>query len=187
MKNLENKSDLIVFSSNHFGSSEVRTSKLMSRFALRKRVYFIEAPIVGVTMESSYILKTSFHQVTIIQPYLPENTSVFEQKLALLNLVKNLINVESISHYMLWTDTPKGMAYIRKLNADSVIYDCLKTYSDICPELQEEMLQYADVVLTSGFLNQDYEALTSSESLPLNLSELILGENAYTQSSSQYA
>jgi UDP-galactopyranose mutase len=181
MMKFDNRNDVIVFSSNHFGSTEVRTSKLMNRFAQGKRVYFIESPIVGVTEDSLYLLKKHEHEVIIIQPYIPGNTSVLEQKQALFNLVKKLINVESITNYTLWTDTPEPLMILKSLHPEIVVYDCLKTYFDHYPERQEELLAYADVVLTSGFFAQEEEADTSSDNHPLHLSDLILGENERQQ------
>jgi UDP-galactopyranose mutase len=157
MTNLENGTDLIVFSSHQFDSDEVRTPHIMGQFAYRKRVYYIEAPIKGVSTSATYFLKKNDHEVTIIQPYLPSETSVFEQHEASLNLVKQLIHEEQISHYTIWTDTPKAMAYIRHLNAEFIVYDCLRDYSKSNPELEHELFQYADVVLTSGLSNQHFK------------------------------
>ena len=156
MTNLENGTDLIVFSSHKFDSNEVRTPTLMAQFATRKRVYFIEAPIIGVSSTPTYFLKKNDHEVTIIQPYLPSETSVFEQHEASLNLVKELIADEHLSHYTLWTDTPKAMPFIRHLNPEIIVYDCLKDYSKSHSELEHELFQYADVVLTSGLAEKRF-------------------------------
>ncbi len=177
MTNLENGSDLIVFSSNNFGSDQVRTSNVMIRFALRKRVFFIESAIIGVANEATYFIKKNEHEVTIVQPYLPADMSIFEQKQAMMNLVKELIIDENIMHYTVWTDTPKSMSYIRKLNSEMIVYDCINSYTNSVPELEEELFEYADVVLTSGHSTKEYEAVISSETLSLNLSHLIHDEN----------
>lgn len=150
MHNVETGTDLIVISSNAYGSDEVRTSQVMGTFAENKRVYFFEAPIIGVTDSNTYFIKKEENGLTIVQPYLAGNTSVFEQKAELLNLLKELIVDENISHYTIWTDTPKAMPFIRSLSAEIIIYDCLKDYSASHVELEKELFQYADVVLTSG-------------------------------------
>lgn len=150
MNNVETGTDLIVISSNAYGSDEVRTSSVMDKFAENKRVFFFEAPIIGVTENSTYFFKAEDNGIRIIQPYLPKEISVFEQKDILLNLLKELIIDENISHYTIWTDTPKAMPYVRSLSAEIIIYDCLKDYSESHMELEKELFQYADVVLTSG-------------------------------------
>lgn len=148
--NFTNGTGLIVFSSDKFGSENLRTSSLMTEFALKKRVYFIEAPIMNVSKEATYFIKKNDHEVCIIQPYLPADTSIFEQKKAVLDLLKEFLVEENISHYTMWTDTPKAMHFIRHLNPGIIIYDCLKDFSKTNPELEKELFEYADVVLTSG-------------------------------------
>jgi hypothetical protein len=150
MNNVETGTDLIVISSNAYASDEVRTTRVMTTFAESKRVYFFEAPIIGVTDSNTYFIKKEDNGLTIIQPYLAGNHSVFEQKDALLALIKEFIHDENIAHYTIWTDTPKAMPFIRSLSAEIIIYDCLKDYSASHVELEKELFQYADVVLTSG-------------------------------------
>ena len=156
MTNLDNGTDLIVFSSHKYDSNEVRTPTLMSQFAARKRVYFIETPIIGVSSTSTYFLRKNENEVTIIQPYLPSELSLFERQEASLNLVKELIADEHMSHYTIWTDTPKAMPFIRHLSAEIIVYDCLRDYSKTHQELEHELFQYADVVLTSGLSEQRF-------------------------------
>jgi hypothetical protein len=157
MLNLECRSDLIVFSFDQFGSQNSRTSKQMEKFALNRRVYFIESPIIGVSKTPTYFLKKSQKEVIVIQPYLPEELSIFEQKVAMLDIIKELITDENISHYTLWTDTPKAMPFIRNLSAEIIVYDCLRNYSITHPELEQELFQYADVVLTSALTEKKIE------------------------------
>ncbi len=150
MTTFENDSDLIVFSSHSFGSKDVRTSLLMSEFALHKRVFFFEEPVVGMVKIPTYFINQDINQVYVIRPYLPDGISIYDQKEALLELMKEFITDEDIAHYTIWTDTPKRMSLIRKLNSEVIIYDCLKDYSSSNPELEQEVFQYADLVLTSG-------------------------------------
>ena len=171
MTNLESGTDLIVFSSDNFDSNELRTPTLMTQFANRKRVYFIEDPIIGVSTIPTYFLKKNDHEVTIIQPYLPSETSIFDQHETSLNLVKELIADEHVSHYTIWTDTPKAMPYIRHLSPEIIVYDCLKDYSETNPELEHELFQYADVVLTSGLSDHP---LNPAEAMNFNESKRIM-------------
>ena len=179
MTNLENGTDLIVFSSNNFGSDEVRTSTLMASFALRKRVYFIESPIIRVAKKATYFLKKNEHEVTVIQPYLPGETSLFEQKQAMQDILKELIRDENIIHYTIWTDTPKSMPYIRNLNSEIIVYDCIKNYSISRPELEQELFQYADVVLTSGLTSQFDKVSTVIETPTPTIPHMIHGYQSY--------
>jgi hypothetical protein len=166
MNNVETGTDLIVISSNAYASDEVRTTRVMATFAEKKRVYFFEAPIVGVTDSNTYFIKKEENGIIIIQPYLAGNNSVFERKDALLSLIKEFIHDEHISHYTIWTDTPKAMPFIRSLNAEIIIYDCLKDYSASHVDLEKELFQYADVVLTSGMTKRANHAPEVKEKRP---------------------
>ncbi len=177
MKKLESVSDVIVFSSHSYGSDEVRTTHLMNQFVANKRVFFFESPIIGVSSVPTYFLRKGDHEVTVIQPYLPGETSVFEQKEALLNILKEFIHDENITHYAIWTDTPKTMPFVRKLSADVIVYDCLSCYLQKMPELEKELFEYADVVLTSGMKNKPDKIETplhdEESELPANVLHII--------------
>lgn len=154
MPHFESATDLVIISSHHYGSDEVRTSKLMNEFALKRRVFFIESPIIGVSEHPTYFLKKHENEVTVIQPYLPGETSIFDRKVMELSLIKELISDEHISHYTIWTDTPQSMALIRKLSPEIIIYDCQKDYSATHADTEKELFLYADVVLTSGLASE---------------------------------
>lgn len=172
MKDLVMETDLIVFSSHDFGSNEIRTTALMTEFAQRNRVYFIESPIVGVVQAPTYLLKKNEHAVTVIRPYLPATMTMFEQKDAVLALVKELISDEHISHYTLWTDTPKCMSFIRKLCSEVIIYDCINDYSACNPQLEKELFQSADLVLTSGLSSYNKTVTINTQLKDTNTVEL---------------
>lgn len=157
--NLQSGLDMLVFSSHQFDSEEVRTSALMKKFAKNKRVYFIEPAIIGVATHPTYFMKQSNHEVTIIQPYLPAETSVFEQKHDMLKILKELIEDEHISSYTAWTDTPKGMPFIRSLGPEVIVFDCQKDQPVKHPELELELLQYADIVLSGRQSEVEHLAL----------------------------
>lgn len=150
MKLIAPNSDLIVFSLERWGSSFSRTSQIMSRFARHRNVFFIETPIVGVSKTPMYLLRETRDDVMVIEPYLPEEISVFDQKDALIEIVNKLMEDEKITNFSIWTDTPKAMPFFRHLEPKALIYDCLKDYSLTHPELEKEIFNRADVVLTSG-------------------------------------
>jgi glycosyltransferase involved in cell wall biosynthesis len=150
MKTFLQKSDLIVFSLNHWNSSFERTEQIMSRYACYRRVYFIEIPIIGISAEPKYLIRETRDDVRVVEPYLPENFSVFEQKAALVEIIRDLIRDEKIVEYSVWTDTPKAMPLIRNLEPKALMYDCLDDYSLTNPQLEKEIFKVADVVFASG-------------------------------------
>jgi hypothetical protein len=64
------------------------TSCSPEKFAHYKRVYFFEAPILGASKVPICIKEKSPDGIIIIHPYLSGNLSVFEQKDALIALLK---------------------------------------------------------------------------------------------------
>jgi len=153
MPHLESATDLVILSSHSYGSSEVRTSILMEEFANKRRVYFVAEPITGATLTSTY-LKSIDNEVTIIQPYLPSDISIFESKKFHLQIIRDFVADENIANYTIWTDTPQAMPFIRKLSPEIIIYDCQKDYSSTHRELEKELFLYADVVLTSALKSE---------------------------------
>lgn len=150
MKHIAQNTDMIVFSQERWGSSFTRTSQIMSRFARHRRVFFFEAPIVGVSKNPLYLLRETRDDVMVVEPYLPEEMSVFDQKIALVEIVNKLIDDEKIKNFSIWTDTPKAVPLFRHLQTKAIIYDCLQDYSVTNPELETEIFNLADLVMTSG-------------------------------------
>lgn len=156
MTNFASVSNLLVFSSDRFASVQVRTTRLMAEFGQHKNVFFVEEPLIGLGQKACYLLqKHEQTEITIIQPYLPANLSVFERRDELTTLIKEFLTDESIEHYAIWADTPKSMPFIRYLNPEIIIYDCLLV-DGLYHELEQEMLEYADVVLTSRTQRNDF-------------------------------
>ncbi len=149
MLNLILGTDLIVFSSDEFGSEDLRTSKLMSHLAHSHRVFFFHKPLVGMTKKSTFYYSKESHAVTVVQPYLPSDMSVFDQKQGLLNLIKDFIRAEKIQHLTIWTDSPEATPLIRHLNAEVVIYDKALRAQTSSNHLEQELLQKADLILNS--------------------------------------
>ena len=150
MKTFIQKSDLIAFSLNRWNSSFERTEQIMSRYARYRRVYFFEVPVIGISKEPQYLIRETRDDVKVVEPYLPDHLSVFEQKAALVELIKDLIRDEDIKEYSVWSDTPKAMPLIRSLKPVALMYDCLLDYSVTNPELEKEIFDRADVVFASG-------------------------------------
>jgi glycosyltransferase involved in cell wall biosynthesis len=150
MKTTTQKSDLIVFSMTRWDSTFTRTSQIMSAFSRYRKVYFFEAPIFGVSKAPIYLLRETRDDVLVVEPYLPEDMSVFDQKKALSDILIKLISDESIHDYTIWSDTPKVIPLIRDMVPKALIYDCIADYSIESPELEKEMFNRADVVLTSS-------------------------------------
>jgi hypothetical protein len=138
MLNSIHGSDLIVISSHEFGSTEVRTSELMNLMCQNRRVFFINRPVFGITEIPTFYYNKESHKVIVVQPYLPENISIFFREDAMIKLIDDLIHDEKITHLTIWTDTPKGMPFIRRLDPEVSVYDKMD---------EVELQEHVDILL----------------------------------------
>ena len=153
------KTDLIVFSLDSFNAPHLRTAKTVGKFADRRRVYYFEVPVIGVSSYPTYFIQKNDKGVTVVKPYLPADVSVFDQRTMLEDIIQDFMTAENITHYSVWSDTPRAVPFIRKLNPELVIYDCLVDHSQINPILEREMFRRAHVVITSGLSYKNIEGL----------------------------
>lgn len=146
---VQTQKDLIVFSFNQFRSDSPRTSNVLKRLAKNRNIYFFQTPIVGVSEGPTYLIQQDDEHVKVVQPYIPSELSVFEQKDALNEIIHHVFEEEDIQDYSIWTDTPKAMPFIRNLHPEFLIYDRLNDHSIPNPELEAEMMRRAHVVIPS--------------------------------------
>lgn len=154
--NIDFKTDLIVFSLDTFNAHKLRTSKVVSNLAHKRRVFYIETPVIGVSAYPTYFLQKNHDDIMVVKPYLPANLSVFEQKTMLQGIIRELMEDEHITSYSIWSDTPRAMPFIRDLAPELLIYDCLVDHSQTHPVLEREMFKKAHVVITSGLSEKNH-------------------------------
>jgi hypothetical protein len=125
----------------------------MSRFP--GRVFFIEEPVYTETDDWINVQYAANDRVRVITPRLNSSgREPVEDRLA--RLVDGLLEMESITHYILWYYSPMALKYSRQLDADLVVYDCMDELSGFRfapPELlslEKELFAKADLVFTGG-------------------------------------
>ena len=158
MLNSLHGTDLIVISSHHHDSTQVRTSELMAKMALYKRVYFFAAPKISGTKKPMFYYLKEYQKVTVVQPFLPESSDG-----AMVRLMKEFIKQECISRLTIWTDTPKALPFIESLDPEVTVFDQTKFALNFSNELNQELLERAN--LTFG-------RETTKEELSQNISYL---------------
>lgn len=161
MKKLEAINDLIVISSEKYESLEVRESLVLTHLAFSHRVFVIQPAIAISGMLAGYALTPHENGMGLIQPYLPEDLSVFERKDLLKTMVEQIIQDEDIYQYSLWVDSPRAVPLIRTLCPELIIYNRKESATGRhLSELEEELKQYADVVMNNRSLSEAaFEAL----------------------------
>lgn len=152
----QNDQDLVVFSHLRWDFVYQRPQHLLSRFAKKRRVYFIEEPHFSNLPNSSYEKFSRDNNVQVIVPTLPENLSQGEIWEELKMLVDQVLEDEAIDDFTAWYYTPMALPFTRHLNPSTVIFDCMdelsafKNAPDLLIEMEAELLKMAHVVFTGG-------------------------------------
>jgi glycosyltransferase involved in cell wall biosynthesis len=147
--------DLICLSHLRWNFVFQRPQHLMTRFARRQRVYFVEEPLfediddVQVSVEHS-------GDVLVIVPRMPRSYRPDQVELAQRSVLDQLIRAQQISRYVLWYYTPAALRFSAHLTPDAIVYDCMdelsafKNASSELPALERALMKRADVVFTGG-------------------------------------
>ena len=133
-----------------------RPQHLLSRFAKRQRLFFIEEPIFD---DGPARLDVSLRDcgVAVVVPRLPreiEGTGAVEELQR--DLLDTLFIEQEIKDYVLWYYTPMAMPWTRHLRPLATVYDCmdeLSAFKGAPPSLKEneaQLFERADLVFTGG-------------------------------------
>jgi UDP-galactopyranose mutase len=148
--------DLVCFSHLRWDFVYQRPQHLMSRFALERRVFYVEEPVLTDEKTPHYEM-INRKGVIVVKPFLPEGLDEEQTRAATQQMVDQLFVDEKIEQPILWFYTPMSLAFTRHLDASLVIYDCmdeLSMFKDAPPALkayEDELFQWADLVFTGGF------------------------------------
>jgi UDP-galactopyranose mutase len=146
---------LLCFSHLRWDFVYQRPQHLMTRFASRSRVYYIEEPIFGA--ESPRLdLSRREGSLTVVVPRLPHDLPEPARNAALERLIDDMIARESIASFVAWYCTPMAVRWTRQLEPVAVVYDCMDELSLFrgapveMVERERELIDMADVVFTGG-------------------------------------
>jgi glycosyltransferase involved in cell wall biosynthesis len=133
-----------------------RPQHVMSRFARRMSVFFVEEPIFEENARPRLDLRIDASGVTVAVPVLPAGIGPEERDAELADLVDGLAERLADRRLILWYCTPMALAFAGHLRPALTIYDCmdeLSAFRGAPPELlrrEEELLRRADLVFTGG-------------------------------------
>lgn len=146
--------DLICFSHLRWSFVFQRPQHLLSRCARERRVYFVEEPEFGDTLDHLEV-KKSDDGVLVVVPYLHHATR--DPEAAQAALLSELLTNEQIERYVLWYYTPMALPVASELEPLATVYDCmdqLSAFKGAPPALldrERELFRKADVVFTGGY------------------------------------
>ena len=107
--------DIVCLSHLRWGFVYQRPQHLLSRFARKHRVFFVEEPVPadGAPRWEMHTCPESGVQIAV--PQIPAGLGQASQDTILKLLLKNLFTENRISDYLLWYYTPMALSFSRHL------------------------------------------------------------------------
>lgn len=139
-----------------------RPQHLLSRFANKYSVYYVEESVYNDEADGYYINDVQ-ENITVVVPHLnnaaPAQANETER---MENILKQLFDACSIDAYSFWYYTPMALAYTANFSPRATVYDCMDELSAFkfapptLKTLEQQLFKKADLVFTGG--NTLYEA-----------------------------
>jgi UDP-galactopyranose mutase len=147
--------DLVCFSHLRWDFVYQRPQHLLSRFAKKNRVFFIEEPIFGDGPANLEVRRRADQLYTVV-PHIPHGSDTQTTERSLERLLADLFETEKIKDFVAWYYTPMMLGWSRAAAPLAVVYDCmdeLSAFKNAPEELklrEAELVSIADVVFTGG-------------------------------------
>ena len=148
--------DLLCFSHLRWEFVYQRPQHLLSRCALKRRVFFVEEPVFG-NGSLSLEVNESTRNLYVVVPRLPDGLrSEVATTAVLKEMIHRMIRDYQIREYISWYYTPMALDFTRGLTPAAIVYDCMDELSAFkgAPESlglrERELFKMADLVFTGG-------------------------------------
>lgn len=143
--------DLLCVSSARWGASYERPHHLMLRAARDRRVIYVEAPAFEAG-PAHLSVRRGPEGITVVTPTLPAETPAARVGELTRRLIDQLVAQQRLHGFVLWTDTPRALAYVNGLDPAAIVYDCAGEAGadDEQAPFEELLVSAADVVFTAG-------------------------------------
>lgn len=148
--------DILCFSHLRWDFVYQRPQHLLTRFAAKGRVFYIEEPVFS-DEKTRLMISHRDENLIVVVPHI----SNFDRELFNLvelqrELLKKLFTLKNIHNYICWFYTPMSLEIAKDLQPLATVFDCmdeLSAFKFAPPELIENerrLLQKADLVFTGG-------------------------------------
>ena len=133
-----------------------RPQHLMSRYAISRRVFFVEEPILDHGATAPTLAMEAHGRLLVVVPHVPASFTAAQVISAQRALLTQLIATERIRHYVLWYYTPSALRFSEHLTPEAIVYDCMDELSAFkgadreLPALERALFRKADLVFTGG-------------------------------------
>jgi UDP-galactopyranose mutase len=128
----------------------------MSRYAISRRVYFVEEPILDHEATAPALTMQAHGRLLVVVPRVPASYTGAQVVAAQRTLLQQLIATERIQRYVLWYYTPSALRFSEHLTPEGIVYDCMDELSAFkgadreLPALERALFRKADLVFTGG-------------------------------------
>jgi len=132
-----------------------RPQHLMTRFAKRQRVYYIEEPVFEEIRSATLRIERREDRLRVVVPVLPFSMAASATPVLRL-LLDRLLEDEDIERYCCWYYTPMALAFSEHLAAECVVYDCMDELTGFIgaptamARMEQRLIERADVMFTGG-------------------------------------
>lgn len=133
-----------------------RPQHLLSRFARRSRLFFIEEPIFEDENTPRLAVSEREDQLQVVVPYLPHGLSPQQIEEEQRRLLNDFFAERRLEHYLFWYYTPMALGFTDHFTPALTIYDCMDELSAFkfaparLKELEQQLFKKADLVFTGG-------------------------------------
>lgn len=148
--------DLICFSHLRWNFVYQRPQHLLTRFAKKYRVFYLEEPVFENRTNSFFESRTIIDNLQVITPHLPEGLGEKEIVGIQQALLIDIFEEYNIHPNIFWFYTPMALPITKGFSPDLTIYDCMDELSNFkfappaLKSLEKELFAKADLVFTGG-------------------------------------
>jgi UDP-galactopyranose mutase len=147
--------DLLCLSAGRWNFVCQRPQHLMTRFAARRRVYFVEEPVFGTAFPILSALRSG--SVRVLTPQLPRGVGRADAAMLVRQLLLAFLRQHGVVKPVHWFYTPAMLPIVEDIPAAAVVYDGMDELSALpgaasgAPPGEPALLARADVVFTDTY------------------------------------
>jgi UDP-galactopyranose mutase len=149
-------STLLCFSHLRWDFVYQRPQHLLSRFATKYTVFFIEEPYWDAPTEPMVTVTPKADNLWVVAPHLPAGINQEQADKMQKDLLDKFLKNYNLGEFIFWYYTPMALSFSSHLKPAVVLYDCMDELSNFknpppgLRENEEALLKKADIVFTGG-------------------------------------
>jgi glycosyltransferase involved in cell wall biosynthesis len=147
---------LICFSHLRWNFVYQRPQHLLSRFAARFTVLYVEEPYWDAPGEPVLTITSGTDNLWVVAPHLPDGINQQQADKMQKDLLDKFLRNQDFENFIFWYYTPMALSFSEHIEPGIVVYDCmdeLSMFKNPPPQLrklEETLLKKADIVFTGG-------------------------------------